>query len=306
MPTAKQENREPVLRNVPPQSDMTVRVALLDLYRGIDNRGIPALTQLIQSAGEATHAVTLHRYDVRGKGEVPGLEYDVYVSSGGPGSPYDGEGQAWEADYFRWMEAVWTHNAQGRPPKSVLFICHSFQMAMRFFGIATVTKRRAASFGIYAVHKTDAGRDERLFEPLADPFYAADFRRWQAVEPDAARLHELGARVLAREKPRPHVPLERALMAVRLSPHLVAVQFHPEANPAGMFAHFRKRERRRQVVDRLGKQRYHRLLRRLNEPDFLKPTYTHVVPAFLQRAIATARPGAGRSGRGTEKTTRDS
>jgi len=272
---------------------MTVRIALLDLYKGINNRGIPALTRLIRAVGEGEHAVEMHRYDVRGKGEVPGLDYDVYVSSGGPGSPYDGQGQAWETDYFRWIDAVWNHNEQDKPPKSVLFICHSFQMMVRFFGVADVTKRRSESFGIYEVHKTEAGEDEILFEHLADPFYAADFRHWQAVDADADRLDELGGAILAREKPRPHVPLERASMAIRMSPHLVAVQFHPEANPEGMFTHFRKPERRKQVVDKIGKRDYHRLLRRLNEPDFLQPTFTHVVPTFLQRAIATARPGVG-------------
>jgi GMP synthase-like glutamine amidotransferase len=269
---------------------MTVRVALLDLYKGIENRGIPALTQLIQTAGDGRHAIEMDRYDVRGTGEVPGLDYDVYVSSGGPGSPFDGEGEDWETAYFRWLDAVWNHNEQGKPPKSVLFICHSFQMMVRFFGIASVTKRREESFGIYEVHKTEAGRREVLFEALEDPFYAADFRHWQAVEANRDRLQELGGTILAREKPRPHVPLERAIMAIRMSPHLVAVQFHPEANPDGMFAHFRKPERRKQVVDKVGKRDYHRLLRRLNEPTFLQPTYKHVVPTFLQRSIGTARP----------------
>jgi GMP synthase-like glutamine amidotransferase len=263
-----------------------IRIALLDLYRGIDNRGIPSLQRLIPDAGGLDVDVTLDRYDVRGAGDVPGLDYDLFVSSGGPGSPHDGTGTPWEAAYFRWLDALWRHNTQpGTTPKPALFICHSFQMMVRHFAVAAVTERRSESFGVYAVHKTEAGRRDPLLAPLADPFYAADFRHWQAVEANDARLTALDAQILAREKPRPHVDLERAIMGLRIGAHLVGVQFHPEANPDGMLAHFRTPERRKQVIDKVGQADYERILHRLRDPDFLQPTFDHVVPTFLRHAI---------------------
>jgi hypothetical protein len=47
---------------------------------------------------------------VRQKNEVPDLTYDIYISSGGPGSPLDSIGSDWEAAYFSWLsENVHVH-----------------------------------------------------------------------------------------------------------------------------------------------------------------------------------------------------
>lgn len=261
-----------------------IRAALLDLYNGMaDNRGIPALTRLIREAGDRHDGVELHRYDVRAKGEVPGLDYDLFISSGGPGSPYDGAQKRWEADYFRWLDRLWTHNQRSGSAIPALFICHSFQLFVRFFGVADVTERESESFGVFPVRLTAAGHRDPLFERLTDPFYAADFRHWQAVGVDEARMRELSAAALATERERPDGQ-ERALMALRIG-ELAAVQFHPEAEPDGMFTHFRKPERRRQVVEKVGRQKYQQILHRLNDPDFIQATHRAVVPKWLDRAI---------------------
>jgi GMP synthase-like glutamine amidotransferase len=270
-----------------------VRIALLDLYDGEPNQGMRALRELLAAAEAATPGVTfqLDAFDVRAKDEVPDLRYDLYVSSGGPGSPFDGEGTAWELDYFRWMERVWNYNANAPDrPKHVLCICHSFQMMCRLFDVAEVTRRRSPSLGIYPVHKTEAGMREPLFDDLPDPFFAADFRRWQAVEARRDHLQDLGAAILAREKKRPHVDLERAIMGIRISPEIVGVQFHPEADPPGMRVHFRKPPQRVTLVDKIGERKYERLLHRLDDPTYLMPTYRRVIPHFLRDAIRAARP----------------
>ncbi len=270
-----------------------LRTALLDLYNGEPNLGVDALRRLLDDAGFATE-----RFDVRAKGEVPGLEYDVYLASGGPGSPFDGEGTAWEKRYFDWIEGVWDHNARAKAQpgtaskKHVLFICHSFQMMCRFFGLGEVTKRRKRSFGIFPVHPTEAGRRDPLFAPLPDPFHAADFRAWQVTQPNRARLAELGAEVLALEKERSRPDLKRALMAVRLTPELVGTQFHPEADPEGMLRHFRRPKRRRKIEAQVGREEYARLVRRLADPNRLAPTHAQVIPAFLKGAVADLRPEA--------------
>lgn len=269
-----------------------VRVALLDLYKGEPNLGMDALRQFLtayESPRGTTH-LAVDTFDVRAEGEVPGLDYDIYLSSGGPGSPFDGEGQAWETDYFRWLEQLWEHNARpDAPKKHALFICHSFQMMCRFFELGNVTKRRSKSFGVYATHPTAAGLRDPLFAGLEDPFYAADFRNWQVVHPDEARLADLGAEILAWEKERAHVPLPRAVMAIRLSPELVGVQLHPEAAPDGMLKHFQRPDPREKVMDEHGAEKYARFIRRLKDPDYLAATHTRVLPNFLGGALAALR-----------------
>jgi len=269
------------------ESNGPVRIALLDLYNGKDNQGMRALRALI-ALSEEQHGRRVHldEFDVRQRAETPDLSYDIYVSSGGPGSPHDGTGTDWEAAYFDWLAALWQHNAEAAQgaKKHALFICHSFQMMCRHFQLGAVTQRHTESFGIVPVHRTAAGRHEPLFEGLADPFWAADFRRWQVVQPDHDRLRALGADVIALEQQ--HVlPHERALMGIRLSPEVVGVQFHPEADPDGMLLHFQRPERRSAIVDQFGEERYERLIRRLNDPTYLTPTRRVIVPTFLARAV---------------------
>jgi len=45
---------------------------------------------------------------------------------------------------------------------------------------------------------------------MEDPFYAVDSRDYQVIEPDHQQLQRIGATILAIEKERPHVLLERA------------------------------------------------------------------------------------------------
>ena len=50
-------------------------------------------------------------FEVRLENQVPGLDYDIYISSGGPGSPLESEGSAWENAYFDWISDVSRYNA---------------------------------------------------------------------------------------------------------------------------------------------------------------------------------------------------
>jgi homoserine O-succinyltransferase/O-acetyltransferase len=259
---------------------------------GVPNQGMRCLREILEAhdGQMAGLSVLWDEFDVRGREEVPGLDYDVYLSSGGPGSPFDGEGSAWEARYFGWLDALWAHEQKAEaPPKSAFLICHSFELAVRHFGLARLEPRRSESFGIYPVHPVLEGRHEPLFEGLDDPFYAADFRSWQAVSPDPVRFAELGAELLAVEKDRPHVPLERAMMAIRFSEGLVGTQFHPEADPDGMLLHFRQEHRREDIVARHGTDKYARILHLMTHPAFLARTYATVLPNFLRRSVARLR-----------------
>ncbi len=257
------------------------RLAILDLYNGTPNQGMRCIKEIIAAFGDQIEYTV---FDVRGKAEVPSLDYDIYVSSGGPGDPRIGDG-IWDKKYYNWLQSVWDWNQHAESKKKVFFICHSFQMAINHFGLADVTDRQSISFGTFPVHKTKEGRQEPIFEGLEDPFWAADFRLFQVVNPNKKRFEEMGAEILALEKIRPHVDLERAVMAVRFSPDMIAVQFHPEADPQGMIAHFIDIDRRKAIIDEHGADKYHSMLADLRHPDRIMRTYKKILPQFLKEAI---------------------
>ncbi|MEZ4987055.1 MAG: GMP synthase [Saprospiraceae bacterium] len=257
------------------------RVAILDMYNGTPNQGMRCIHDILRTFSDRVEVAV---FDVRGKAEVPSLDFDIYLSTGGPGDPREGDGH-WDAKYYAWLQAVWTWNQYEEEKKQVFFICHSFQMAVYHFGLAEVTERRSMSFGTFPVHLTEAGHRESVFEGLGSPFWAADFRHYQAIQPNEERMDALGASILALEKIRPHVPLERAIMAIRFSPNMIGVQFHPEADPEGMIAHFIEPERREAIIKEHGSEKYHRLLVDLRHPRRIMHTYSTILPQFIEQAI---------------------
>ena len=92
---------------------------------------------------------------------------------------------------------------------------------------------------------TNEGRNEIVFAGMHDPFYAVDSRDYQVIEPDENIIYELGVKILAIEKERPHIPhLERAIMAIRFNDYFIGTQFHPEADPKGMTMHLHSEEKK--------------------------------------------------------------
>jgi len=270
-----------------------IRIAILDLNNNTPNEGIRCLREILLSTTGNMYGLPIEFkvFDVRYRNEIPDLSFDVFISSGGPGSPLGLENADWEKKYFSWLEKVWNHNIKAvNDKKYVCFICFSFELMIRYFELALLTRRRSQSFGILPVHKTPAGRSEIIFSRLGDPFFCADFREWQVTEPDNARLYELGAEIIALEKIRPHVELERALMAVRLSAEFVGIQFHPEADPRSMLVHFQDQARKEKIISECGQDKYNIILHRLQDPNYLNPTRETVLPNFLNNAIENLRP----------------
>src|SRR5688572_32559115 len=89
-----------------------LRIAILDLYEGQANQGMRCIRQIISDWSEF-HGVEAewNEFDVRLKNEVPDLTYDIYISSGGPGSPLESAGSEWEKAYFGWLQQVEEWNA---------------------------------------------------------------------------------------------------------------------------------------------------------------------------------------------------
>lgn len=262
-----------------------LRVALLDMYNGESNRGIPMLKRILNSYSDA---LTFDRFDVRARCEVADMSYDIYIFSGGPGDPLE-TGGLWQEPFFNLIESLWQHNRKtiaSEEKKYCFFICHSFQMACQHFGLGTVSQRYKMSFGTYTVHKTASGKEEPFFAGLADPFYIADFRRYQVTHPDLQRLRAMDAHILCLEKLRPHVHHERALMAIRFSPEMIGTQFHPEADPDGLLDYFMEEARRDSIIDEHGEARYERMIRDLANPNKIKRTFDTIIPSFLDHSIA--------------------
>lgn len=65
-----------------------VRVAILDMYEGVANQGMRCLREILNQYGEASDLdLQWDEFEVRLQKMVPDLSYDIYISSGGPGSP---------------------------------------------------------------------------------------------------------------------------------------------------------------------------------------------------------------------------
>lgn len=272
--------------------NLPVKVAVLDLNNRTANESMRCLREFLASANDSANgiSVTVDEFDVRGFNEIPDLSYDVYISSRGPGSPFDGEDHEWENLYFEWARDILEYNVEsGSYDKHALFICHSFQLMCRCFDIATVSKRKSTSFGITPIYMTDEGHADILYRGLSDPFYAADFRDWQVTQPHINKIKAMGGSIISVEKERPHVDLERATTGIRLNKAMVGVQFHPEADVDGMLMHFGQEHRRQHVIQNHGQAKYDETIARMSQPNFLDLTHRTILPNFLHNALLSLK-----------------
>jgi GMP synthase-like glutamine amidotransferase len=148
-----------------------------------------------------------------------------------------------------------------------------------------VAKRKSTAFGVFPVHIVEPGQDEPIFNGLPDPFYAVENRDYQVIQPDFKKLEEIGASILAIEKERPHVPLERAVMALRFNDYMLGTQFHPEVEPEGMRQYLQREEKKERVIENHGIDKWESMLSQLDDPQKISWTYSRVIPNFLEEAL---------------------
>lgn len=268
------------------------RVAILDLNNGAPNQSMRCLREIIRQFGKANQLdIKLTEFNVREKLSVPDTSYDIYISSGGPGDPLESKGSDWERHYFKWLNEIesWNADADNLQKKYVFFICHSFQLVCRHWELANVCKRNSTSFGVFPVHLLEDGKDEPVFDGMGDPFYAVDSRDFQVIEPRMNILYK-GAKILCIEKDRPHLPYERAIMAIRFSDYFIGTQFHPEADAIGMSMYLKTDEKKKTVIANHGEEKWKSMIEQLNDPDKILWTYSHILPNFLNIALNSLYP----------------
>ncbi|MFY1046498.1 type 1 glutamine amidotransferase [Chryseobacterium sp. GP-SGM7] len=262
-----------------------VRIALLDMNNNQANQGFKNIKEISETfKKQSEENITITDFDIRFRNEIPNIEdFDIFISSGGPGNPHR-EGFEWEQKFADFLDAVYLHNKQNEAKKYLFLICHSFQLASIHWDLGNICKRKSYSFGVQPIHKTEEGESEFLFENLPDPFYAVDSRAYQFIEPNLERFEELGMKMVAIEKFRPNINLERAIMAIRFSDEIFGTQFHPEANPDGMIENLKEEKNKEAMIENYGMEKYLETVDRINDEDKIILTQSQILPRFLSDA----------------------
>ncbi len=253
------------------------KVAILDMYEGSPNLGMTCILEVL-NVWATKHILTLEIkiYNVRLQSQIPDLTYDVYISTGGPGSPVDSKNSEWDNAYTQWLETIINKK------KWVFLICHSFQMACRHFEIGKISLRKSRQIGILPVHPII---EDSLFNNLGDPFYALESRYYQITEPNDKVIVEMGAQILALEKIRPDVPLERAIMAVKFNDYIYGVQFHPEGESNILLSYFKDPETKASIIEEFGIEKWDKIMMKLADTAKTTNTFSHFIPNFLDKAL---------------------
>lgn len=254
-----------------------IKIAIIDMYDDTSNLGMACIVGIIKNwSKQRSIDLEYQIFPLRNKGEIPDHSFDIYLSSGGPGSPIDSEGNAWDNLYVKWLQDMLLIK------KPVLLICHSFQIACRHFNFGNVCLRKSTQIGVLPVHPLV---EDPIFANLNDPFYTLESRLYQIIEPNDENINAFGAKIIALEKHRPHVPLERAIMAIKFSDKMYGVQFHPEGEQNVLLGFFNEEKTKRNIIDKFGEQKWKVIISKLMDPEKLPKTHAQFIPNFLNLAF---------------------
>jgi len=252
-------------------------IAIIDMYNGEANVGMECIILLIANWSKERNITVQHEiFRLRNYGEIPGEHFDAYISTGGPGSPLDSEGEKWDTLYTNWLDRMF------QLQKPVFLICHSFQIACRHLKLGKITLRKSRQFGILPIHPISYNS---LFEGLKDPFYALESRLYQITAPNDERINNLGAKITALEKIRPQVPLERAIMGIQFNRYMAGVQFHPEGEYHILLDYFKSEKIKNTIIEEFGVEKWDKMIAHLNDPTKIKATFNAIIPNFFDVAL---------------------
>lgn len=264
----------------------TLSVAVLDLNNGTPNQGIFCIERILDEFRDTAAelygvAVQSKVFGVRDRFEVPNAEdYDIYISSGGPGSPFEGVGLAWEISYFSLIDRIVAHNENRHDtPKCFYGICHTFELLSRYFEIGDVVPIPHKVLGIYPINLTDLGREDPMLRGLYPTLYAFEARSWE-VRNLAPRYQE---RVLATNTVA-SVDGDPNISAIRITDDIEIAQFHPEGDPEGIMKRLSQTKAKLALTATLGQVGYDHMLHNIDQPDYIARTRNSVLPGFLKRS----------------------
>lgn len=259
------------------------------MNNGVANQAIRCFKQIIEGfRGRVAHFnprldLTLTHVQPRNLGELPPDDVDLTLSSGGPGSPFDGYEDAWCTGYRKFLDRIVEANVKNyeSAPKAML-VCHSFELGVLHFGVGTMQKRPSLKFGLMPAYTTRAGREVDFLRPFDDRLFTWEHRNWEAVDVDQKKLESIGGALLATES-REGLPPEkgRAALSLKFGPGVWGTQFHPEADKPGVMAWIEKPEHKVAVTDAYGQLLYDRMVKSLSNPDRLAKTFALLVPGWL-------------------------
>lgn len=278
---------------------MPLRVCLVDMNNGHVNQAMRCLRGIVASFFDRVRrenpglVCEIGEVSPRDTNNIFPDGYDLYISTGGPGSPFDGDGQPWVTDYSRFLDTVAESAICGGETQSALFaICYSFEMVVRHFKLAAIEPRSERKFGVMPVYTTSEGQTHPLLRAFGDRLFAFEHRNWEAIDLDKQRLDSLGGLLLARES-RDGLSKGRAILGLDVTAGIEAVQFHPEADRPGVMNWVSRPEQAAAFKAAYGELTYQAMLRTLDDPRRLARTYSLVIPGWMIRRFNMLAPFRG-------------
>lgn len=275
------------------------RLCLIDMNNGHANQAIRCFSVLIEHFFERVRAKNpglaceYRHVEPRNKQELPPSDFDLFLSSGGPGGPFDHDHEPWLADYKGWLDGIVEGQLKrGAAAPSLLGVCYTFELLVTHFAVATMQLRETRKFGVMPVYMTPEGEKHVLTGHFHDRLFAFEHRNWEAVDLDEKKLTGLGGKLLGRES-RDGVSKGRALLALEFAPGIEGTQFHPEADKPGVVAWLSKREQAEAFIAAYGAVTYERMIKTLDNPERLAKTFTLLIPGWLTRKFNAMAPHRG-------------
>jgi homoserine O-succinyltransferase len=268
-----------------------VRVCLVDMNAGLKNEAMRCLRGHVDSFAAAVREtnpyVEVERVEVspRDRGDIIVRDADLYLCSGGPGSPFDAEGTFWDADFRSFLDGVVRQDV-GVAQRSVFAICYSFELAVRHFDIAKLVKREQKKFGVMPAYTTTAGRAHPMLAPFGDRIFAFEHRNWDALDVRESRLSSMGGASLARESREGVNDKGESMLAFHVGEAFESTLFHPEADRAGIRAWIDDPDHEAEFREVYGDLTHERMMRTVDNPERIDRTHRVVLPSWFRRRFA--------------------
>jgi len=181
--------------------NLPLRVCLVDMNNGVENQATRCFRRIVnQFSGRVRQRnpeleVTFTHLEPRNRGTAPhAADFDLILSSGGPGAPFDGFEDPWCLGYRAFLDEVVNMNARdGACAPKLFVVCHSFEIAVIHFAVAEMRQRTTKKFGVMPAYVTDAGQAADFLRPFGYRLFSWEHRDWEAVEPDLGAFQRSAA-----------------------------------------------------------------------------------------------------------------